>query len=215
MSEGELPFKGVWIPAVIFNDERLSATSKFLWSVIHVLSNERGCFATKQTLGRYIGVTERHVYTNINSLEACGYIKVVNGVIWDCVTECLDTDGKFMLTMNKPSETPCTDVQTYSNKTKGTKKDKKEVVLDDSFIRSHSGLSKMWDEYIDWRKAKNKPVDNAYINRWNNEFKKAGPTDSVIAVTNSLYNGYQGIFIKSVAKPVARINTSEDHAKGF
>lgn len=212
---GELPFKGVWIPAVIFNDERLSATSKFLWSVIHVLSNERGCFATKQTLGRYIDVSERHVYTNIASLQKCGYIKVVDGVIWDCVTESFDTDGKFMPTMNNPSEVPCTKLHTEGNKVKETKKVKKDVPLDDSFIRSDKNLSKMWDEYIDWRRSKNKPVDNAYVTRWNNEFKKAGVQDSVIAVTNSLYNGYQGIFIKSVAKPATRINTSEDHAKGF
>lgn len=212
---GELPFKGVWIPAVIFNDERLSATSKFLWSVIHVLSNERGCFATKQTLGRYIDVSERHVYTNINSLVACGYIKVVDGVIWDCVTESLDTEGKFMPTMNKTSDTPCTKLHTEGNKDKDMKKDKKVIPLDDSFIRSHAGLSKTWDEFIALRRSKKWPCGNDYINRWNAEFKKAGATDSVLALTNSLLNGYQGIFIKSVAKPTARINTSEDHAKGF
>ena len=212
MSEGQLPFKGVWIPATIFNDDALSHSAKFLWAVIHVLSNERGCFATKQTLGRYIGCTERNVYTCISALESRGYIKVVDGVIWDLVTIALDSEQNFMPTMNVPSVTPCTKLHTEGYKVKETKK---VIEIDDSFIRSHAGLSKTWDDWIAFRKSKKWTCNADYINRWNAEFKKCGATDAVIALTQSLLNGYQGIFIKSVVKPATRINTSDDHAKGF
>lgn len=68
----EFPFKGVWIPAKVFKDARLTQSDKFLWSIVHILSNAKGCFATRETLARYLDMSERNVQYGIGRLVESG-----------------------------------------------------------------------------------------------------------------------------------------------
>jgi hypothetical protein len=213
----ELPFVGVWIPAKVFNDARLTHSDKFLWSIIHILSKKDGCYATRETLARYMGSSIRNIQYSINRLTDCKYVvRNPNGKIWDVVSKVLEGEGSFTPTMKPASPEPCSPLHPEGYKDSKTSYHKGEDDLRDDYIRSDANLSKVWDEYLAWRKAHRKPSNNRYCNRWNDEFKAwANITLATQAVTTSLNNGYQGIF-----KPKGNFihnqpKTNQDHAKGF
>jgi hypothetical protein len=217
----DFPFKGVWIPAKVFRDSRLTQSDKFLWSIVHILSNAKGCFATRETLANYLDMSERNVQYGIGRLVECGYVRrAKDGTIWDILTLALEGEADCTSGVKGISPEGCKEFHPYRNKDIDTKDKKAQPSVDDSFIRSDPALSKVWDDYLEWRKGNRKPSSNSYINRWNAEFKTWGLQDATEAVTTSLNNGYQGIF-----KPRTRVafnkylsqqaKTSTDHAKGF
>jgi hypothetical protein len=76
MQEHKRDFKGVWIPKEIWLSKDLSLFEKVLFVEIHSLDNERGCFASNQHFGRFLGVSDRQIRRYISRLEKKHYINV-------------------------------------------------------------------------------------------------------------------------------------------
>jgi hypothetical protein len=69
-------FKGVWIPKEIWLDESLSVVEKCLIAEIDSLSKgSKGCFASNEYLGKFIGVSSGRCANIICDLRKRGYIK--------------------------------------------------------------------------------------------------------------------------------------------
>jgi hypothetical protein len=217
MPEQEFPFKGVWIPAEVFTDVRLTQTDKFLWSLVHILSNQKGCYASKTTLGKYLNVSERNVQYGLARLEACGFItRDSNGVCWDCVSQSLGGETDFTQGVKNSSPQGCNAFHPIDTRDRNKRMVKEQPDLDDSFIKSVDELNKLWHEYLAWRRSHRKPTDNAYVNRWNAKFKSWGAEHAIEAVRRSLENGYQGIFRPMLPRGFSSgPKSSQDHAKGF
>ena len=86
-------FKGIWIPAEIWLDERLSSTEKMLFAEISSLHDPEkgGCFAGNEYLANFLGLKERQIRSNISHLKSLGLIKqtAFNGRE-RILTSCLD-----------------------------------------------------------------------------------------------------------------------------
>lgn len=69
--------KGLWIPAEILLDEKLTDKEKFVLSMILYLSDETGsCFASNQYIASIVKVTPNRVSKIISSLKNKKYIQV-------------------------------------------------------------------------------------------------------------------------------------------
>lgn len=217
----DFPFKGVWIPAKVFRDSRLTQSDKFLWSIVHILSNSKGCFATRETLANYLDMSERNVQYGIGRLVECGYVRrAKDGTIWDILTLALEGEADCTQGVKEISLEGCKELHPYGYKDMDKKDKRAEPELDDSFIRSDQSLSAVWDSYMKWRRANRKSANVAYVNRWNEELKEWGVNDAVAAVTTSLLNGYQGIFRPKTKGAFQQYlnkqaKSTDDHAKGF
>ena len=67
-------FKGVWIPRVVYLDERLTWTEKILVVEVDSLDGDKGCFASNEYLGVFLGVNKTTVSTSISKLKKLGFI---------------------------------------------------------------------------------------------------------------------------------------------
>ena len=73
----ERAFRGVWIPASIWLDERLSLQEKVMLIEIDSLQHpERGCFKTNKGLAKFFGLTAGRVSQIVKSLQEKGFVRV-------------------------------------------------------------------------------------------------------------------------------------------
>lgn len=71
--------KGLWIPKEILDDEQLDWTNKILLSEIYSLSKlEKGCFASNQYFGDFLGIEKSAASKRISKLKKLGYISCRN-----------------------------------------------------------------------------------------------------------------------------------------
>ena len=72
-------FKGVWIPAALWLDPDTSITEKCLLVEIDSLDNdpEKGCFASNEYLGKFIGVSAGRCANMVSDLKKRGYVEQV------------------------------------------------------------------------------------------------------------------------------------------
>lgn len=74
---GERDFKGVWIPKVVWLDNRLSALDKIILTEVDSLDQgERGCYASNQHIADFCQCSITKVSTSISRLIDLGYLYV-------------------------------------------------------------------------------------------------------------------------------------------
>lgn len=66
----------MFIHETILNDKRLSTTDRFLIALITFRDQERGCFATNQSLAAYLNCSTTTVSRSVLKLAELGYIRV-------------------------------------------------------------------------------------------------------------------------------------------
>jgi DNA-binding Lrp family transcriptional regulator len=71
----ERQFKGVFIPAEIWEDKNLNLTEKHLFAEIDSFSRNGECFASNQHFSNFLGVSPRQIQNYLKSLKDKGYIK--------------------------------------------------------------------------------------------------------------------------------------------
>ena len=219
----EFQFKGVWIPAKVFTDARLTPSDKFLFGMVYILTNDRGCFATRETLASYMNQSVRNTQYSISRLIDCGYVRRDdNGVLWDIISHTMDRGEKIFTTpVKKSSSEGCKNLHPDSNTKIDTTDGKAQVVekplVDDAFIRSDNNLSMTWDIWLERRRARRWATSADYISNWNKQFSVWGHAKAIDALNQSLLQGWQGLF-----EPKGQANTrtiapkgDSDHAKGF
>lgn len=75
MSNENRGFRGIWIPAHIWLDERLGPLDKIILAEIDSLDNgEKGCFATNKALADFCKCSERKITESISVLKSLGYV---------------------------------------------------------------------------------------------------------------------------------------------
>lgn len=98
--EPKKQFKGVWIPAEIWEDANLTWQDKCLLAEIHSLSGEEGCYASNAYLASKFGLSEKRMANKLTELRNAGYVITVKfdgrqrwlRVCWDVLL--LRQDGK-------------------------------------------------------------------------------------------------------------------------
>lgn len=216
----DFEFKGIWIPARVFTDLRLTQSDKFLFGVIHILCNERGCFASRESLSEYMGQSVRNTQYSLNRLIECGYVrKDDDDTLWDIISHTIDR-GEKPFTGGVKVSSPKGRKSFHPDSNKGKEQDDSKaegVLIDDAFIRSEPELAKTWDEWLVFRRSHRWHTGNEYVARWNKMFAEWGVDKSIAALTQSTLQGWQGLFEPKVngrAYP-AKPKGDTDHAKGF
>lgn len=216
----DFEFKGIWIPARIFTDARLTQSDKFLFGVIHILCNERGCFATRESLSEYMSQSVRNTQYSIGRLIDAGYVrKDDDDVLWDVISHTLDRGENPVTSVVKVSAPKARrKFHPDSNKEEHKVMDKApEVLVSDAFIRSSNELSVVWDKWLEHRRGKRWASNNEYIARWDEVFRGWGIPKSIHSIESSLLQGWQGLFepkgLTSTRSLTPKSDT--DHAKGF
>lgn len=77
MSEKEKrEFKGIWFPAEVWLDERLTALEKMILMEIDSLDNEDNCYASNEHLAKFCQCSQSKVSAAISKLKKLGYVRV-------------------------------------------------------------------------------------------------------------------------------------------
>lgn len=69
-------FKGIWIPAQVWLDKRLSYFERCLLAELNSLDGDDGCYASNQYLSEFFNERERKIQEGISKLKSLGYIQV-------------------------------------------------------------------------------------------------------------------------------------------
>ncbi len=79
-SEFHRDFKGIWTPREIWLNRKLSPLEKYLWSEIHSLHcrKKKGCFASREYLCKFFGVTDRYIRKMLAKLKKLDLIEDVS-----------------------------------------------------------------------------------------------------------------------------------------
>ena len=67
-------FKGIWIPAEVWESSELTLQEKVFLVEIDSLDNERGCYANNNYFGKFFGLSSTRVSLVIGSLIKKGYV---------------------------------------------------------------------------------------------------------------------------------------------
>ena len=76
MTDDKREFKGIWFPAEVWLDERLTALEKMILMEIDSLDNEDNCYASNEHLAKFCQCSQSKVSAAISKLKKLGYVKV-------------------------------------------------------------------------------------------------------------------------------------------
>ena len=115
MDKEKREFKGIWFPAEIWLDERLTALEKIILLEIDSLDGEDGCYASNEYLAGFCQCSQTKVSSAISKLKKLGYVKIASfdgrrRVLHSCIAMTIgETDGNC----EPPSQDTVS--QTYKN----------------------------------------------------------------------------------------------------
>jgi hypothetical protein len=215
----DLPFKGVWIPAKVFSDPNISTNAKFLWSIVHILSNERGCYASRATLASYLNCTDRNVQMLIGELLESGLIRRdEKGVLWDIVT--LATEGEEFFTggVKNPSGEGRKILHPIDTNDTNDKIKIQTQELEATVKPWPKDLWNAWSDYVSLRKQRRWTTSLSWQVKQAKYLSGFDPKAAKDAVEVSTRNEWQSIHVKAagpVYKAFKPAQTDSDHSKGF
>lgn len=76
MTDDKREFKGIWFPAEVWLDERLTALEKMILMEIDSLDNEDNCYASNEHLAKFCQCSQSKVSSAISKLKKLGYVRV-------------------------------------------------------------------------------------------------------------------------------------------
>ena len=76
MTDDKREFKGIWFPAEVWLDERLTALEKMILMEIDSLDNEDNCYASNEHLAKFCQCSQSKVSNSISKLKKLGYVRV-------------------------------------------------------------------------------------------------------------------------------------------
>jgi hypothetical protein len=71
-------FRGIWIPASVWLNEKLSADEKILWAEIDSLEGKDGCFASNAYFAKFLRKSERQIKYYLKHLKDERLIEIKN-----------------------------------------------------------------------------------------------------------------------------------------
>lgn len=180
--------KGLWIPAEILRDPRLTNSGKILLAEILALhQNGSGCFASNAHLASVLGMTISGLRKQLAKLVDDGFLE--RGVILTGHVQKRALVPKWGTPLPESGHPPALNGATYKtknttdNKTKEARPESLEMVLE-VFTELNRGdeAEKFWNHYEanGWVQGGNKPIKNwkaaarqwlIRSEKWNNERK--------------------------------------------
>lgn len=183
MAEYERDFKGVWIPKIVWLDERLNALDKVILTEIDSLDNgDRGCYASNKHISEFCQCSETKVSTAISKLIKFGYIYVqkFDGRQRELKSRLSNFERQNIKNCNadfKNLKESNTDNNTNIN-TDNKKKERKTTSYDEilSTIENDS-LKDLYIEYIKMRKLIKSPMTDRALTMLINKVNELEPLD--------------------------------------
>ncbi len=78
MSKEKRGFRGIWFPAEVWLDERLTPLDKIILMEIDSLDNDGNCYASNEHLAKFCQCSQSKVSKAISKLKSLGYIEAVS-----------------------------------------------------------------------------------------------------------------------------------------
>lgn len=203
MTNQERDFKGVWIPKVVWLDDRLNALEKVILTEIDSLDQgERGCWASNKHIAEFCQCSETKVSTAISKLTKLGYLYVqsFDGRQRE-LKSCLSNFETLNLKNCNSESQNLKQSNTSSNPSINTSKPKKVSKIEsyDSIIDAYTQdevLRSALIEFIKMRQRIRKPMTNYALTLMLKKLDKmTGSTGVKIDILNqSIVKGWQDVY---------------------
>lgn len=187
-------FKGIWIPAAIWLDDRLSAQEMVILAEIDSLDKEDGCWASNEYLAKFCKCSASTVSRAITNLKKCGYIRVES---FDgrkrVLKSCLANLTRLPSQIDKADNAKCCAITLEDNVTDNIKKEKRTNL--DSIIEAYTSndeLRTVLKEFLKHRKALKKPMTEYALKCLLRKLDRETKSDSqkIYQLNNSIENGW-------------------------
>ena len=170
----ERGFKGIWISAEVWLDERLTALDKMILAEITSLDTGEGCYASNKYLAEFCGCKEIKVSNSVTKLKEIGYLELVKfdgrqRILKSCLTKKIRQTykkDKADLQKNKVS-TLNNNIDYYTNRDNKTAKRFTPPSYDDvKAYCDERGNSIDPQRFIDYYQANGWKVGKASMKDW-------------------------------------------------
>lgn len=196
-TEGKREFKGVWFPAEVWLDERLTALDKMILIEVDSLDGEEGCYASNEYLAKFCQCSQTKVSSAISRLKEFGYVTLAS------------FDGRKRVLHSRLTKSVR---QTYEI-CESASRNQGQIVLDESTSKERSkeaetfnsiidgfteddGLREALREFLKYRRAKGKGFTNRALKL--NLTKLSGlssdPKTMTAIVYQTIERGWSGFF---------------------
>lgn len=183
-------FKGVWIPANIWLDDKLSPFDKVILLEIDSLDNEKGCWKSNKSFADFMQCGLATVTRSIKKLESVGYIKTtMSKSDYGTIRVIKMIKGVSSKRLDPPNQN---DYQ--GNTIKKSNKDKtiiKEIELPRFVDRE------LWNDFMEIRIQKKAVQSDRAMKMLINDldkFERSAPGSANKAIEESIKNSWKGLF---------------------
>lgn len=201
-------FSGVWIPKAVFESQALSQSAKLLYGVIAGLDGSEGCYASNAYLQEVLGASERAIQTLLAELDDLKLIvrdtyrgrRVIRTVEGIALGGCKKLRGGVQKSAGEGCKKlhPYIIVDNIDNITTPTPSSEDMIPwAEDDGLKlpfSSDAFQKSWASWIDYRKELKKPLKPTTIKAQWKLFVKWGEQKSIESISQSIMNGWQGLF---------------------
>lgn len=186
----EREFKGVWIPAEIWLDERLSLTEKALLAEIDSFSgNGKTFYKSNQTITDEYKVSRSTISRAVKNLRGLGYIKVQSDGRYRHLISCTGRVVKMKrqdAQNEHAARSKCTPTNTLKKTDNNTLKE--ELV----FPWDSEAFLEAWSGYLDMRKAQHRFT-----------YKSMKSEQTALHQLHKMSNGNEGVALQIIGQSVA------------
>ena len=204
MPEDRREFKGVWFPAEVWLDERLTALEKIILIEIDSLDGEEGGYASNEYLAQFCQCSQSKVSSAISKLKRLGYIKVKSfdgrkRILESCLSVSITQTPKI-----KKADTQNQDERILKETTsKEGKKERKKPEAFDAIIEQFTDdedLRQALGEFVRYRTAsaqKSKKAFTSYALKQNiGKLRNlaSNPKTMTAIVNQTIERGWSGFF---------------------
>lgn len=191
-------FRGVWFPAGVWLDDRLTAIEKIILIEIDSLDGEDGCFASNEYLANFCQCSISKVSSAISKLKSLGYITVAS---FDGRKRIIHSKLPNLIRQPyKICEADCQNVEErvlIQNASKEVSKKDRESF--DSIIAEFTECQELREllvEFVRMRKLIKKPLTNRALRINLSKLAKLASDDAgmVEIVEQTVANSWQGFY---------------------
>lgn len=181
-------FKGVWIPKVVWLDDRLNALEKIILAEIDSLDNsERGCFASNKHIADFCQCSEAKVSKSVTKLIKLGYLYIqkFDGRQRELKSSLSNLQGRVVKNTRQTFKKSKADSQNLqesntdnntNNNTLRNKKERKPSGYDEILSSvSNDELRDLYTEYIKMRKFIKSPMTDRALTMLINKVNELEP----------------------------------------
>jgi DNA-binding MarR family transcriptional regulator len=205
-------FKGIWFPAEVWLDERLTALEKMILMEIDSLDNEDNCYASNEHLAKFCQCSQSKVSSAISKLKKLGYVRVKSFDGRKRILESCLTVSIGQTTKKEKSDQQNLEERVLVETTSQEKKERKKPATFDAIIAERTDNEKLREvigEFIRMRSRIGKPLTNYALTLRLNKLWRLGSTDDerIAIAEQSVGAGWQDFYeLKEEPKQKGRLN---------